>query len=94
MPRCSKLGIFVSVKVLQGGDSLINYEHSKGSGVVRHSCAKWGSFCNKTLGKGTKGVPLGTLDLVVKPVCHIFVAHRDNQEIMFLELPQHDEVPK
>jgi hypothetical protein len=37
--------------------------------------------------------PLGTLDPVVKPSCHIFVAHRGNQAIMFPELPQYDEFP-
>jgi hypothetical protein len=89
-----QLGIFMNFEVLQGGDSLINYEHNKGSGVVRHNCSKCGSFCYKTLGKGPKAVPVGTLDPVVKPVCNIFVAHRGNQEVMAPELPQYDEFAK
>jgi hypothetical protein len=73
---------------------LINYEQNKGSGIVRHSCGKCGSFCYKTLGKGPKGVPVGTLDPLVKPVAHIFVAHKGNQAIMFPELKQYDEFAK
>jgi hypothetical protein len=88
-----QLGIFENFEVLKGDDSLIKYEHIKGGGVVRNSCSKCGSFCYKVLSNGAKVAPLGTLDPVVKPTCHIFVAHKGNQEVMFPELPQHDEFP-
>ena len=32
-------------------------------------------------------------DAPVKPTCHIFVKDKGNQEIMFPELPQHQEFP-
>ena len=88
-----QLGIFENFAVLQGDDTLIKYENNKGSGVIRNHCSKCGSFCYKILGDGSKVAPLGTLDPVVKPTCHIMVAHRGNQEIMFPELTQYDEFP-
>lgn len=88
-----QLGAFENFVVLKGDDTLISYEHNKGSGTYRKSCSKCGSFCYKTTASGANVVPLGTLDPVVKPTCHIFVADKGNQEIMFPDLPQHDHFP-
>lgn len=88
-----QLGVFEDIKVLKGDDSLIKYEHTPGSGVFRNSCPKCGSFCYKVLSNGAKVAPLGSLDPIVKPTCHIFVKDKGNQEIMFPELPQYEEFP-
>jgi hypothetical protein len=77
--------------VLSGDDSLINYKSS--ASVTRHSCKNCGSFCYKSFANGTFVCPLGMLDPVVAPTCHIYVASRGNQAIMFPELPQYDEFP-
>ena len=87
-----QLGVFEKLEVVKGDDKLIKYEGSKG--VFRNSCSNCGSFCYKVLGDGAKVAPLGGLSGdVVKPTCHIFVADKGNQDIMFPELPQHDAFP-
>jgi hypothetical protein len=88
-----QLGIFDNFEVVKGDDTLIKYEAT--SGVSRNSCSKCGSFCYKVLGNGAKVAPLGALsgDSPVKPSCHIFVKHRGDQDVMFPDLPQHDEFP-
>jgi hypothetical protein len=86
-----QLGVWDDIQVLKGEDNLNKYEGMPG--VFRNTCKTCGSFCYKVLGNGAKVAPLGTLDPVVKPTCHIFVADKGNQDIMFPELPQHDGFP-
>jgi hypothetical protein len=89
-----QLGVWSDVEIIKGGDDLIGFEKTPGSGVVRNSCAKCGSFCYKILPSG-KVAPLGALEggPTVKPTCHIFVADKGDQDVMFPELPQHDAFP-
>lgn len=88
-----QLGIFKDLKILKGDDNVIAYAH-KGSKAIRHSCKTCGSYCYKKLPDGALVAPLGALSgEVVKPTCHIFVADKGNQDIMFPELPQHDAFP-
>jgi hypothetical protein len=90
-----QLGIFENLDVLKGDDTLIIYEAVPGSGTVRKSCSKCGSFAYKILGNGAKVAPLGALSGdVVMPTCHIFVKDKGNQEIMFPDLPQYDTLPQ
>eukprot|EP00281_Chroomonas_sp_CCMP1168_P024013 CAMPEP_0206231118 /NCGR_PEP_ID=MMETSP0047_2-20121206/10656_1 /ASSEMBLY_ACC=CAM_ASM_000192 /TAXON_ID=195065 /ORGANISM="Chroomonas mesostigmatica_cf, Strain CCMP1168" /LENGTH=126 /DNA_ID=CAMNT_0053654655 /DNA_START=26 /DNA_END=406 /DNA_ORIENTATION=- len=88
-----QLGVWApaSFKVLKGDDSLIKYSGS--ANVFRNSCSKCGSFCYKILPDGNMVAPLGALDPVVKPTCHIFCKDKGNQAVMFPELPQHDAFP-
>jgi hypothetical protein len=87
-----QLGIFEDLKVLKGEADLIAYEKTKGN--FRNSCSKCGSYCYKKLANGALVAPLGALSGdVVKPTCHIFVADKGNQDIMFSDLPQHDAFP-
>ena len=86
-----QLGVWDDLQVLKGEDNLIKYSGSPE--VYRNSCKTCGSFCYKVLSNGAKVAPLGTLDPVVAPTCHIFVADKGNQPIMFPELPQHDGFP-
>ena len=86
-----QLGVWDDIKVLKGEDNLTKYSGKEG--VSRNSCKTCGSVCYKVLGPGANAVPLGSLDPVVKPTCHIFVADRGNQAIPFPELPQHDGFP-
>ncbi|KAL3904366.1 MAG: hypothetical protein SGARI_004952 [Bacillariaceae sp.] len=89
-----QLGVFEKLEVLKGDDKLIAYEAQPGSGTIRKSCSKCGSFVYKVLGNGAMVAPLGALSgEVVKPTCHIFVADKGDQEVMFPELPQHDAMP-
>lgn len=91
-----QLGVWDDLKVKKGGDDLIQFEANPNAGTVRNSCTKCGSFCYKILGGGGGMVaPLGALEggPVVKPTCHIFVADKGDQEVMFSELPQHDAFP-
>lgn len=93
-----QLGIFPDFKVVKGGgdDNLIGFKASPDSETTRYSCKKCGSFCYKVLGGGGGNVaPLGALTggPVVKPSCHIFVADKGDQVVMFPELPQHDAFP-
>ena len=89
-----QLGVFNDLKVLKGEDSLIKFEANPGSGTIRNSCNKCGSFCYKILGNGALVAPLGALSGdVVKPTCHIFVKDKGNQDVMFPDLPQHAEFP-
>jgi len=81
-----------SFKVIKGDDELIKYASTDGK-VYRNSCSNCGSFCYKVLPDGNFVAPLGALDPLVKPTCHIFVKHKGNQPVMFPELPQHDEFP-
>lgn len=89
-----QLGVWPDIQILNGKDDLIQFELNAGSGVVRHSCTKCGAFCYKILPSG-KVAPLGALvgGSSVKPTCHIFVADKGDQDIMFPELPQHDAFP-
>jgi hypothetical protein len=86
-----QLGVWDDLKVLKGEDNLIKYEGAPG--VFRNSCKTCGSYCYKILGNGCKVAPLGTLDPVVKPTCHIFVADKGLGDVCFPELPQHDAFP-
>lgn len=89
-----QLGIFEKFEVVKGDDQLIKFEAVEGSGTFRNSCNKCGSFCYKVLGDGAKVAPLGALSgEVIKPTCHIFVADKGNQAVMFPDLPQHDAFP-
>ena len=92
-----QLGVFPELKVVKGGgdDNLIAYKASADSETTRYSCKKCGSFCYKILGGGGNVAPLGALTggPVVKPTCHIFVADKGDQAVMFPELPQHDAFP-
>jgi hypothetical protein len=83
-----QLGVWNDITVLKGQDNLIKYSGSPE--VYRNSCKTCGSFCYKLMGDGANVVPLGMLDPVVKPTCHICVADKGNQDIMFPELPQHE----
>ena len=93
--KCNlQLGVFPHLEVVKGDNDLIEYEHTRGSGVVRKSCKKCGSFCYKLLGPEAKVAPLGALSGdVVKPTCHIFVKDKGHQDIMFDTLPKHDAMP-
>jgi hypothetical protein len=42
---------------------------------------------NKILGNGCKVAPLGTLDPVVKPTCHIFVADKGQGDVCSPSFP-------
>jgi hypothetical protein len=86
-----QLGVWDDIKVLNGDDNIKRYEGMPG--VFRNTCKTCGSMCYEVLGNGAKVAPLGTLDPVVKPTCHIFVADKGNQYLMFPELPQHDGFP-
>ena len=89
-----QLGVFENLEVLKGDDKLIEYEANPGSGTIRKSCPKCGSFAYKVLGNGAKVAPLGALSgEVVKPTCHIFVADKGHQDVMFPELTQHEGMP-
>jgi hypothetical protein len=90
-----QLAIFDTFEVIKGDEGLIEYEATPGSGTIRKSCSKCGSFVYKTLGNGAKVVPLGALsgEEAVKPTCHIFCKDKGHQDVMFPELPQHDEFP-
>ena len=89
-----QLGVFEKLEVVKGDDQLIKFEAVEGSKVFRNTCKICGSFCYKVLGDGSKVAPLGALSgNAVKPTCHIFVADKGNQEVMFPELPQHDGFP-
>jgi hypothetical protein len=93
-PRLLQLGIFPKLEVIKGEGDLLAFEKSPGSGVFRNSCKKCGSFCYKKIGADTLVAPLGALSGdVIKPTCHIFVSDKGHQEIMFPELPQHQEFP-
>jgi hypothetical protein len=41
------------------------------------------SFCYKVLPDGSIVAPLGKLDPVVSPTCHIFCKDKGNQQVMF-----------
>lgn len=89
-----QLGVYKpeNFQVIKGDDGLIKYESTPG--VFRNSCKTCGAFCYKVLGNGAPVAPLGALSgEVVKPTCHIFVADKGNQEVMFPELTQHDGFP-
>ena len=89
-----QLAIFPELKVLQGSDNLIAYKADPTKETIRHSCKTCGSFCYKLINGDTFVAPLGALEGdVVKPTCHIFVADKGNQDVMFPELPQHDGFP-
>jgi len=92
-----QLAIFKEFQILKGGgDDLIAFKKDPSSETTRYACKKCGSFCYKVLGGGGGNVaPLGALKGggVVKPTCHIFVADKGDQAIMFPELPQHDGFP-
>mmetsp|Transcript_55617 Transcript_55617/g.134827 ORF Transcript_55617/g.134827 Transcript_55617/m.134827 type:complete len:130 (+) Transcript_55617:152-541(+) len=81
-----------NLKITSGESDLIKYSSTEGK-VFRNSCTKCGSFCYKILPDGNLVAPLGALDPVVKPTCHIFVADKGNQDVMFPDLPQHDAFP-
>ena len=87
-----QLGVWPADKfaIVTSGD-LIKF--SKTEGVTRISCAKCGSFCYKVVPDGAIVAPLGSLEPLVKPTCHIFVADKGQQPVMFPELPQHDGFP-
>jgi hypothetical protein len=87
-----QLGVWPKVTVIKGDDSLIKYKSTPTAS--RNSCSTCGSFCYKGLPDGANAVPLGALSPGgVKPTCHIFVADKGDQEIMFPDLPQHDGFP-
>mmetsp|Transcript_41584 Transcript_41584/g.57871 ORF Transcript_41584/g.57871 Transcript_41584/m.57871 type:complete len:130 (+) Transcript_41584:72-461(+) len=89
-----QLGVFPKLEVMKGADDLIDFEANAGSNVHRFSCKKCGSFAYKKIGDDMLVAPLGALSGdVIKPTCHIFVKHKGHQEIMFDDLPQHDEFP-
>eukprot|EP00591_Stephanopyxis_turris_P006809 CAMPEP_0195516548 /NCGR_PEP_ID=MMETSP0794_2-20130614/7627_1 /TAXON_ID=515487 /ORGANISM="Stephanopyxis turris, Strain CCMP 815" /LENGTH=129 /DNA_ID=CAMNT_0040645169 /DNA_START=86 /DNA_END=475 /DNA_ORIENTATION=- len=89
-----QLGVFKNMEIIKGDDQLIKCEVNVGSGTFRNSCSICGSFCYKVLTDGKKVAPLGALSGdAVKPTCHIFVADKGNQPILFPELPQHDYFP-
>ena len=87
-----QLGVFQNFEVIKGDDQLIKYASTSGS-VYRNSCKNCGSFCYKVLPDGAKVAPLGALEPVIKPTCHIFVKDKGSQDVMFPELPQHDAFP-
>lgn len=87
-----QLGVFQNFEVLKGDDELIKYASTSGS-VYRNSCKHCGSFCYKVLPDGAKVAPLGALEPVIKPTCHIFVKDKGSQDVMFPDLPQHDAFP-
>lgn len=87
-----QLGVFQNFEVIKGDDQLIKYASTSGS-VFRNSCKNCGSFCYKVLPDGAKVAPLGALEPVIKPTCHIFVKDKGSQDVMFPELPQHDAFP-
>ena len=90
-----QLGVFPEFKVLKGGDNLIAYKANPDVETTRYSCKNCGSFCYKILAGGGNVAPLGALKggPAVKPTCHIFVADKGEQAVMFPELPQHDAFP-
>ena len=84
-----QLGVFENLEVLKGDDTLVKFEAQPGSGTVRKSCPKCGSFAYKILGNGAKVAPLGALSGdVVKPTCHIFVADKGDYYDITDDLPQ------
>ncbi|CAB9500026.1 Glutathione-dependent formaldehyde-activating [Seminavis robusta] len=91
-----QLGIFPELKVLKGEDNLIAYKKNPEANITRFSCKTCGSFCYKNINGDTLVAPLGALKgegETVKPTCHIFVADKGHQDIMFDTLPQHDAFP-
>jgi len=87
-----QLGVFPDFKVLKGEDKLIKWT---GNGTVfRYSCGTCGSFCYKAFEDGTMVAPLGSLEPYVPPTCHIMVAHKGEQPIMFPELKQFENGPE
>uniref|UniRef100_A0A7S3P825 CENP-V/GFA domain-containing protein n=1 Tax=Amphora coffeiformis TaxID=265554 RepID=A0A7S3P825_9STRA len=89
-----QLGVWTpdNFKVLKGDEKLIKYSSTEGK-VYRNSCSTCGSFCYKVLPDGALVAPLGALEPVVPPTCHIFVKDKGEQPVMFPELPQHDAFP-
>ena len=82
------------IAIVKGDDNVNKYESKPG--IFRNTCKTCGAFVYKTAGPGFN-VPLGALEGgdagAIKPTCHIFVADKGDQDVMFPHLPQHDEFP-
>ena len=83
------------IAIVKGDDNVNKYESKPG--IFRNTCKTCGAFVYKTAGPGFNVVPLGALEGgdagAIKPTCHIFVADKGDQDVMFPNLPQHDEFP-